>query len=133
MGSVFEFDFAHRVLLCSFRGHMTDDDLRDFHRDSTAYAQRMNPKAGIMDLSGVTSVHVSSFTVQQLAIAEPVMPDPSRPRFVVALSDTMYGMSRMYQLVGEQTRPRLEIVRTREEALAAIGLKGLKFEPIPDE
>src|SRR5690349_4103773 len=130
MGSVFEFDSAHRVLLCSFKGRMTDGDLRDFHRDSTAYAQRMNPKAAIKDLSGVTALDITSFTVQQLAIGDPILPEPSRPRFVVAPANEMYGMSRMYQLVGEPTRPRLEIVRTLEEALAAIGVKDPKFEPI---
>jgi hypothetical protein len=36
----------------------------------------------------------------------------------------------MFQMLGESTRPLLEVVRTLEEALAALCAEAAKFEPL---
>src|SRR5689334_15605877 len=101
MSYVFEFDPIHRVLLCSFSGPCTDPVLREYYRALASYCRQTDPLAAIMDLTGVTSIDFSAATVQGLAFSDPAFPDPSRPRIIVAPSDYAYGMSRMFQIVGE--------------------------------
>jgi hypothetical protein len=39
-------------------------------------------------------------------------------------------LSRMFQMLGESTRPLLEVVRTMDEALAALDIPSAHFEPL---
>jgi len=41
-----------------------------------------------------------------------------------------FGLARMFQMLGESTRPLLEVMRTLDEALAALGAQSAKFEPV---
>jgi len=41
-----------------------------------------------------------------------------------------FGLSRMFQTLGESTQPLLEVVRTMDEALAALGIPAARFEPL---
>ena len=130
MPYIFEFDPVHRVILCTYTGRVTDSELQTYYRDAALNVQHTDPLAAILDFTGVTTFAASTSTVRQLAISDPALPDPARPRFIVAPSDHVYAMSRMYQLVGETTRPRLHVVRTLKEALSAIGVKESRFEKI---
>jgi hypothetical protein len=59
------------------------------------------------------------------------MPDPSsRPRFLVADQVHGYGLLRMFQIMGEQTRPSLHVVRSIAEAFATLGITSPHFEPL---
>jgi hypothetical protein len=59
------------------------------------------------------------------------MPEPTEnPHFIVMPSTAGYGLARMYQIVGELTQPVVSVVRTLEEALAALGLRSAHFEPL---
>jgi hypothetical protein len=95
--------------------------------------QRTDPHVAIINFRGVTAFDVTSGAMRSLARSDPPMPDITRPRFIVAPADLTYGMSRMYQIVGETTRPHLHVVRTRKEALSAIGLHDANFQKIVEE
>jgi len=43
-----------------------------------------------------------------------------------------YGLMRMFQISGELSRPLLHVVRTVDEALAALGVKSAHFDPLDD-
>src|SRR5262249_16222411 len=129
----FAFEPTHHVLCCTFRGRVTDDELRQFHRDAARMVERTDPQAAIVSFCRVTEFYVTSGTIRSLARSDPPMPDVTRPRFIVAPEDLTYGMSRMYQIAGEVTRPELRVVRTREEALLALGLADPNFQKIPEE
>jgi hypothetical protein len=88
-----------------------------------------NPVAGIWDFSEVTSFALSSPEVHQMAQTPPFYP-PGIPRFVITPSDYMYGMFRMFQILGEANYPGLQVVRTGEEAFRILGIHGMKFERI---
>jgi len=60
-------------------------------------------------------LRVTPQAVQELAWLPPALPDPTRPRFVVASADDAYGLVRLFQLHGEPTRPLLEVVRALDE------------------
>jgi hypothetical protein len=51
-----------------------------------------------------------------------------RPRFIVAPATVGFGLSRMFQIVGEPTRPLLSVVRTLDEALAALDCQFPHFQ-----
>ena len=57
------------------------------------------------------------------------MPNATRrPRIMVAPATVGFGLARMFQLMGERTRPLLKVVCTLDEALAALGVKSPRFE-----
>jgi hypothetical protein len=58
------------------------------------------------------------------------MKDESRPRFIVAPQTHAFGLMRMFQIVGDATRPELRVVRSLDEALAALNITSPHFEPL---
>jgi hypothetical protein len=65
-----------------------------------------------------------------LAKLPPAVPDPDIPRFIVAGSYEMFGMARMFEFEGGETRPNLHIVRSEREALSMLGVKKARFESV---
>jgi hypothetical protein len=126
----FEFDHEHRILLVISEGDLSDSDLLEGHDDTTKHVISLNPSAGISDLSGVTSFSVSGDGVRRAAERPSPYKDPM-PRFLVAPHDHVFGLSRMYQIVGCETREALQVVRSREEAFAALGVQNPRFERVP--
>jgi hypothetical protein len=126
----FEFDPVNKILLGRFEGRMTDESLSAAYEAGRKHSLATNASAGIWDLSSVTEFAVSSEFIRHLASQEPAMADANRPRFVVAQHTHAYGLFRMFQLMGERTRPLLTIVHTRDEALAALGVKSPHLEPL---
>jgi hypothetical protein len=127
----FEFDSINRVLRGRVAGRVTDGDLTDFYRSAAEHVALVDPIAGIVDLSAVTSFEVSPQTIRRLAKSEPAMPEPSRLRVIVAISSHVFGMARMFEFEGEATRPNLHVVRTVDEAWAILGIHEPRFEPMP--
>lgn len=84
--------------------------------------------SGILDMSGVVSFNVSAATVRQLAQLPPAIPDPNIPRVIVAGSNQMFGLARMFEIQGSDTRPNLHVVRTEKEALAILGVTAPDFK-----
>ena len=74
---------------------------------------------------------MSSHLVRKLAKLEPAMPDANnRIRIIVVENATGFGLARMFQIVGEETRPKLRVVRTLNDALAALGAQSPHFQPL---
>jgi hypothetical protein len=132
MPYLFEFEPVRRILRCTLSGHVTDKELLECHGQATQYVHTTDPDTAIVDLAPVETVNVSPATVQGLARSAPAFP-PSRPKFIVAPTDHLYGMSRMYQLIGERIRPRLQVVRSLDEVYLALGVTALHFEPLRED
>jgi hypothetical protein len=127
----FEFDATHRILRAVFSDGVTDEDITIFYGMVSKYAAALDPLAGILDLSGVTSFEVSVHTIRKLAWSEPAMPHPDRPRFIIADSSHIFGMARMFEFEGESTRPNLHVVRSHREACVILGIHEPQFEALP--
>jgi hypothetical protein len=112
-------------------GEVTDQQLLECRRTAVHCVRQKDPAVAIVDLTPVAFVDVSPGTVQGLARSDPAFP-PSRPKFIVAPSDHLYGMSRMYQIVGEPKRPMLQVVRSLQEVYTELGMHQLHFEPFKD-
>jgi len=131
MGFRFEFDPENKILLARFEGKLTDELLAGFYRAARKYSTATDARAGITDFSAVTEFAISSAIINQLARQEPAMPDATtRPRFIVVPKTHAFGLARMFQIIGETTRPLLSVVHSLDEALAALGAKSSHFEPL---
>jgi hypothetical protein len=121
----FEIDRKYKIFRCQLYGRITDQDLREFYLLASKHAAKLNPHAGLTDFSGVTALDVSPQTARELAGFAPVMPDPKRVRVVVAPTDLEFGIARVFELEGRDTRPNLHIVRTLQEAWVLLGVREL--------
>jgi hypothetical protein len=127
----FDFDSAQRILRCRIEGVITDEELKQYYRDVEQLSVREQPLGGILDMSAVTSLDVSPDTIRELAKLPPAMPNPARPRVVIAPSPLIFGIARMFEMQGQDTRPSLHVVRSEKEAMAILGVTETNFEPIP--
>jgi glycine cleavage system aminomethyltransferase T len=111
-------------------GRVTDELIMKYYGEVGKYVQRTNPRAGIFDMSNVTSWEVSNETVRSLARSLPAMVDSSLPRIIVAPAAHLFGTARMFQMLGEETRPELRVCRTLDETYKSLGISAPKYEPL---
>jgi hypothetical protein len=131
MGHRFEFDPENKDLLVQPEGRLTDESLLEIYTGIAKYSVATDARAGIFDFSLVTEFAVTADTIRNLARQEPAMPDAvHRPRVLVAPATHVFGIARMFQIVGEHQRPTLSVVRTLDEAFAALGVLSPHFEPL---
>lgn len=125
----FQFDFEHKILLTVMEGEIEGLEISTIDQDMRERIARMQPTAGISDLTGVTNFNVPG-PIMRAAALQPAPFPPETPRFIVAPTDVLYGMSRMYELVADRPHGKLQVVRSRQEALSALGVSNAKFDPI---
>jgi hypothetical protein len=124
----FELDVEGQVLRCRFSGSVVEERIELFYREAAAQIARTAPRAAIFDFSDVTSFEVSSQSVRNMADAPPLVRETSCPRVIVAPAKHIFAMSRMFQMLGQRSRPNLSVVGSMEEALAQIGLEHPHFK-----
>jgi len=129
MGFILDFDAKHRILRVTLEGQLTDTILLGSYVAAAGYVASHPPCRGIVDFSAVTNFEVSSAGLRQLAEHAPAFPAASM-RVLVAPSDFLYGMMRMFQIVGEEVRPNLHVVRTMDEAYRLLRVKSPEFGPM---
>ena len=125
----FDFNSKNRILRGRLTDRVDDDELADYYRVAMLLSHSLHPHAGITDLSPAV-VSVSSQTIETLAKLPPAMGAPSRPRFIVAPSDHVFGLARMFQILGEATRPNLHVTRSAGQVWESLGIAPLEFEPL---
>jgi hypothetical protein len=131
MGFQFEFDRENKILLVRVDGALTDQVLADCYAAIGEHSIATDARMGIFDLSAVTRYDVSSEFLRQVAKRPPAMPDPTHRMRIIAVDNTTgYGLARMFQIVGEKQRPKLQVVRTLDQALAALDMQSPHFEPL---
>jgi hypothetical protein len=130
MARKFDFDLKTKIIRCRFDGVVTDETLKDYYAAASKYGRLYPTFSGICDFSAITFIAVSSLTIRELAKLPPAIPDPDIPRCIVAGSPAMFGMARMFELEGGETRPNLHVVRSEREAFAILGVAKPKFAAI---
>jgi hypothetical protein len=127
MSHTFDFDLTNKVIRARVEGVVTDESLKEYYDVASRYG-RLNPMySGICDMSAVSFLAISSQTIRALAKLPPAVPNPDIPRCIVAGSPAMFGMARMFELEGGETRPNLHVVRSEREAFAILGLINPQF------
>jgi hypothetical protein len=125
-----DFDAVNRILRSRFIGRVTDDDLREVYRFGQEHVAQLDPLSGITDFSEATAVAFSPQTMRDLARTKPIMADKSRPVIFIAPTPEFFGMARMFELEGGETRPNLRVVHTATEAYRALNVSDPQFSPV---
>ena len=123
----FEFDSKHRILLLAYEGDVQSSEIEEANRDMGQHVAQLKPSVGMADLSAVKTLDVSAETLRAAAKRPSPYPEES-PRFIVAPTDYLFGMARMYEIFADRPHGKLRVVRSLEEALAALGVRDCKFE-----
>jgi hypothetical protein len=105
---------------------LTDEALKGIHQTVAHIASQGGPYSGIMDLSQVVYVAVTSDTIRALAATGSAIP-AGRLRVIVAKAPVMYGLSRMLQLCRGSTGGQLEVVNSMDEAYDLLGVSPEDF------
>jgi hypothetical protein len=127
MAFKFDFDLENKIIRSRFDGIVTDEGLKQYYAAASEHARRNPTFSGICDMSDVTFFAVSAQTIRELAKLPPAVPNPDIPRCIVAGSSALFGMARMFEIEGEETRPNLHVVRTEREAFAVLGAINPRF------
>ena len=124
----FEFDANNKVLLGKLEGHVTEQEFEDFYQIIPLYCASVKPASAIADFTGVTRFDVRKEKVRGIAFMPPAFRDPNRPRVVVAPAPSIFGLARMFQALGAETRPLLSVVHTMDEAFKTLQVEKPRFE-----
>ena len=133
MPYLFDFDAGNKVLRVRYIGQIGDELIKECYKATPSAVLKTNPRAMIIDLSEVTSFDVSTYMIHELASFKPTVKDPAVPRIIVAPTAYLFGMSRMFQILGGSTRPMLQVLRSSDEAYTELGVKGPTFQRLPTE
>ena len=125
MAHRFEFDFRNRILLVVLEGDVDGAEMVGINGDIRKHVESFLPLTGISDFTGIQKFDVPTHSMRTAALAPSPYPEET-PRYIVAPTDYLFGMARMYELVSN--RPKLRVVRTLAEALADVAVKDAKFE-----
>ena len=129
MAHHFEFDLENKILLVVMEGEVDGREIQESNARIREHVEKLKPVAGIGDFTAVTKLTVSSSVLRSTALQPSPYPDET-PRFIVAPTDYLFGMARMYELVADRPQAALRVVRTREAALAELGVKNARFERV---
>ena len=127
----FDHDAAHGILRLRYIGKISDELIKKAYKATPEAVLKTNPRGMIVDLTEVTQFDVSTQTIHELADYQPTVKDPSVPRIIVAPTPYLFGMSRMFQILGEHTRPMLQVMSSADEAYAQLEVTEPKFKPLP--
>lgn len=121
----------NKLLVLRPEGRLTDESLMEIYSAIRKYSIATDARAGIFDMSAVTEFAISAECVFNLARQEPAMPNATtHPRVIAVMTPVGFGFARMFQTVGEATRPLLEVVHTVDEALTKLGIQSPQFTPL---
>jgi hypothetical protein len=111
------------------KGDVQGEEIAVVSAEIRAQVSRLRPAAGISDFSAVENFNVSAQAMRTAAVQP--SPYPSEiPRYIVAPTDFLFGMARMYEQVADRPDSKLQVVRRMEDALAGLGAADAKFEAV---
>lgn len=130
MGFFLEFDAANNTVRLTFEGTVTHGDIGgDAYSALRAFAASRPPCKGIADFSSATALEVPSQLIKDRARLPPAM--NGRQMFViVAPQHHVFGLSRMFSLLAEQTRPHIHVVRVMDEAYRLLEITSPQFSRV---
>jgi hypothetical protein len=126
------FDADRRILLIRFGSRLTEDRLAAMQLAAQAFTDGHGACDGIIDLSAVEEVTLSSEFLAHLASRKPVL--TGHRRVIVASKEVVFGLSRMFGARQDaDTGEAPAVVRTLDEAYELLGSGTPDFRPVkPD-
>ena len=127
----FDFDDSNNIMRCCWQGVITEDTMFEMYSEAEEVMASRPPCRGIDDFSEVTRFEVSAETLRTLA-SMPSILGPESLHVIIAPTNQVYGMARMYEILSEQSRPNLHVVRTVQEAKVLLGITSMRFRRLAD-
>jgi hypothetical protein len=121
MAYLFRFDDQSRTLQTVVRGVVSDASLLELNSVLEKVWVVRNPRLLWFDWSAVTEIKVSKSAIRSLATAPSKIP-PDVLRVHIAPQDHAYGLTRMFQILAGERRPKIFVVRTNQEAQQLLGV-----------
>ena len=115
-------DVNQKVVTVTFAGEITDTDLAEIGALTRSHPLFDPSFSEIVDFSTVTGGNISKFALQTLAQGTSVY-DRASKHVVVAPQPQVFGLTRMFQVYAEETRPNLVVVHTLEQARKSLGIQ----------
>ncbi|MGB8011212.1 MAG: hypothetical protein WCF68_06345 [Terriglobales bacterium] len=128
MGFVMEYSPENDLLRITLDGQLTDVMAATCYAAMSEFMSSHRCRC-IVDFSGVTKFELSSHAIRDVATTSPKFPTTC-VRVFVATTDVVYGMARMFQMLGEETRPNLHVVRTLDQAYHLLRVESPEFHPV---
>ena len=126
MGAVLSVEYTidtnQRVVIVTFAGEVNDADVKKIGADTKSHPLFDPNFSEIVDFSNVTGFNVSIGEGQELARRESIY-SSSAKHVVIAPQPHIFGLTRMFQVYAEGTRPRMFVVKTLDEAREYLGLQ----------
>jgi hypothetical protein len=114
-------DAGEKVVVVTLAGEISDTDLIGIG-PATKSHPRFDPSfSEIVDFRAVTGGRVSTFAVQSLAQRTSIYNQASK-HVVIAPQPHVFGLTRMFQVYAEKTRPNTVVVHTLNEAREYLAL-----------
>ena len=126
----FEFDVEHKILLIVLEGEMVARDVESFQGEIQKRVREFDPVGAIADFSAVTRFDAPGDALRKAALQPAPFPSTT-PRFIVAPTDFLFGMARMYELAANRPNEMLKVVRSMAEALNGLGVQNPTFVRLP--
>ncbi len=108
-------DPSKRMFIIKMEGNVTAEDLKELARNLKNHPDFNPAYDRLVDLSAIDKMEISTEVVRQLAASSETTFDESSRRAIVASSDFMFGISRMYQTITNRLK-QTRVFRTLEEA-----------------
>ena len=122
MSARLSIDVSQKIVTVTFAGEITDADLEQIGALTKSHPQFDPSFSEIVDFSPVTGGNISKFALQTLAQGTSVY-DRASKHVVVAPQPQIFGLTRMFQVYAEETRPNLVVVHTLDEARESLGIQ----------
>ncbi len=108
-------DLERHIVYSYFNGVISEADII---RHGTALKSDPNFDPAfheILDVRGITELEASSAMIQKIASSKSIF-NPDSMHAIIAPAGLLFGLSRMFQMLSDRTRPNVAVVSTPEEA-----------------
>ena len=117
-------DTEAKIVYSTYHGTVKTEDLIR-HIEAIRSHPQFDPDFDeLIDATGVTVLDIASTEVRELAFHESPF-HPAAKRVLVAPQDVVFGLGRMFQTLGSESRPYFIVVRSLDEAHRRLGLERL--------
>jgi len=125
----FEFEPVHRILVLVYEGDVQGSEVEEANREMAKHVARLKPAGGLADLTAVTTLNVKAHEMRRAALQPSPYP-ADVPRFIIAPTDHLFGMARMYEIIADRPPEKLTVVRSWKAALDGLGVQEARFRRI---
>lgn len=115
-------DVKNGIVYSSFEGALNDNDILA-HRHVLKSHPDFNPQfSEIVDFTEVKQLKVTVQLINSMAKGDSLY-SPESKHAVIAPHDLTYGVARLYQMLAQDTRPNVAVVRSMTEARKFVGIE----------